>query len=193
MTALRPRGARRVAVEVDGSPWRVLPLEPALRAGLSVGLRLDRERLRTLRRELRAAEADEAAIRCLRRRDHTAASLDARLARRGLDEEQRSGALERLRRVGFVDDRRFAFERARQLAGREAGDRMIRADLEAHGVPAELQVEALAAVEPESERATRIASKRGAEARTWRRLAARGFAEESLETLISDSSDRAVP
>jgi SOS response regulatory protein OraA/RecX len=193
VTALRERGSTRVAVELDGSAWRVVPLEAAVRAGLCVGLRLDRERLRRLRRELRSAEADEAAARLLRHREHTVASLGARLADRGFDQAQRVNTVARLAEAGLVDDRRFAFERARRLSEREAGDRMIEADLEAHGVSRALSQEVLADIEPEADRAARIVAKRGSGARTVRRLAARGFAEASLEAHIAASPDRAVP
>ena len=60
VTALRARRGR-VEVEVDGSPWRTLPLEVVGRSGLLVGLELDRPRLRLVRRELRRAEALAAA------------------------------------------------------------------------------------------------------------------------------------
>lgn len=193
VTALRPRGPRRVAVELDGAPWRVVPIEPALRAGLCVGLRLDRERARLLRRELRNAESDAAAVGYLRRRDHTAASLDARLTQRGFDDSQRKDTVDRLRNRGLVDDRRFAMERARRLADRESGDRMIEADLAAQGVSAALRDEALAAIEPESERVAEIVSRRGSGPRTLRRLAARGFSEEALASLIAGLDDGAVP
>src|SRR5262245_59251853 len=83
VTALRARGGGRVAVELDGAAWRALPLEAVLVAGLAVGGDLDRQRARTLRRELRRLEARDVALRSLARRDHTRASLDRRLAERG--------------------------------------------------------------------------------------------------------------
>src|SRR5436189_1674 len=46
VTALRARPNGRVAVDLDGGPWRTLPAEPVVRAGLAVGLELDRERAR---------------------------------------------------------------------------------------------------------------------------------------------------
>src|SRR6266511_748438 len=55
VTALRAAGRGRVRVELDGQAWRVLPLEPVVRAGLAEGVELDRARLRTLARELRRA------------------------------------------------------------------------------------------------------------------------------------------
>ena len=57
VTRLREDRRGRVAVELDGAPWRVLPVDVVARAGLSEGRTLDRETLRTVRRELRRVEA----------------------------------------------------------------------------------------------------------------------------------------
>jgi SOS response regulatory protein OraA/RecX len=70
---------------------------------------------------------------------------------------------------------------------------MIRADLAEHGVPAEAIAAALEELDPEPVRADRILAGRGATEKTLRRLSARGFAEETLEPLIADLRDRAVP
>ena len=52
------RGRRgQIRVELDGVPWRLLPEEAVVRAGLSVGLELDRSRLVTLARERRRARS----------------------------------------------------------------------------------------------------------------------------------------
>jgi SOS response regulatory protein OraA/RecX len=93
-------------------------------------------------------------------------------------------ALGVLERGGVVDDGRFALGRAQVLAGRGAGDAMIRHDLERRGVGAELVERALAALEPERERAERlVAAGRGAR---W--LAARGFDEGSVEASVADEA-----
>jgi SOS response regulatory protein OraA/RecX len=94
------------------------------------------------------------------------------------------GALERLERAGYVDDGRFAFDRARALAGRGRGDAAIRADLERRGVDPELIEQALASLEPEAERARRTAEELGGGVRAARALARNGFSEESLETAL---------
>ena len=57
MTAVRPARPGRAVVHLDGEPWRTLPLEALLRAGIAEGDELDRERLRVLRREVRRLEA----------------------------------------------------------------------------------------------------------------------------------------
>jgi hypothetical protein len=62
----------------------VLPLEAVLAAGLDTGVTLDRPRARRLGRELRRLEARDTALRALRFRDHTAATLRRRLDARGI-------------------------------------------------------------------------------------------------------------
>ena len=125
------------------------------------------------------------AIRALRFRDRTAAELAVRLEQRGVGEAEREQALETLERIGYVDDERFARTRAEQLADRGSGDALIRDDLERRGLAADIVELALGALEPERERATRIAERRGRSVKTARYLAARGFAEEALEGLVA--------
>ena len=54
----------------------------------------------------------------------------------GSPRTRRPTRVETLARVGYLDDERFARDRAAQLAGRGYGDEWIRADLEAQGVAA---------------------------------------------------------
>src|SRR5438105_548217 len=161
VTALRPGRAGRVQVELDGAPWRTIPVEVAARAGVWLDAELDRPRLRTLARELRRARALSEATSALRRRDYSSRAIDERLARIRLAPAQRREALETLERIGYLDDERFSFSRAESLADRGAGDAAIRADLERHRVGDELVERALAALEPESRRAERILDRRG--------------------------------
>ena len=130
-------------------------------------------------------DAVETALRALRFRDRSAAELDARLAQHGVGAAEREQALETLERIGYVDDGRFALLRAEQLAGRGSGDALIRHDLEQRGV-AGAQIEAaLEALEPERERAARIAARRGPGPKTARYLASRGFGEEAVEDVVA--------
>lgn len=132
-------------------------------------------------------EALDCSIRALARRDHSAASLRARLERAGFSEEAQTQALEALERAGYLDDVRFARGRAEQLAARGYGDDWIRADLEAEGVAAARVADALAWLEPEAERAARQWSKLSGGVRAARTLARRGFAEDTLEALVAGS------
>lgn len=189
VTGLRERPGGRVAVEVDGSPWRILPADTIVRAGLLVGTVLDRPRVRALRRELKRSEALGAAVGALRRRDYSARGLDARLARAGVDEPGRRAALGTLVRAGLVDDRRFACSRAAVLAERGYGDEAIRGDLELQGLGEEAVGQALAGLDPEAVRAAAIAERRGRSPATAAHLARRGFGEEAVEAALGGSLD----
>jgi SOS response regulatory protein OraA/RecX len=184
VTALRAVSRGRVAVELDGAPWRTLPVEPVVRAGLTVGRELDRSAARALRRELRRAEALIVATRSLRTRDLSARRLAERLERAEVAPAARREIVSTLTRAGLVDDARFASARAAALAGRGYGDTAILADLEAQGVAADVRALALGELEPEVDRARATVRRRGPGARTARFLAARGFSRESLEAAL---------
>jgi regulatory protein len=192
VTAVRAAG-RRVAVELDGRPWRTVPLEAAVAARLSPGVGLDRARARDLARALRRHRAEGVVIRAVARREHTRASLAERLARAGVEASGRTEALERAERAGLVDDGRYAAARARDLADRGAGDELVLDDLVRHGVDEALAREALAALEPERDRAARIVVARGLSPRTARFLAAKGFAADLVEDVIAELESRALP
>jgi regulatory protein len=170
-----------VTVELDGAPWRVLPVDVVVRSGLAEGRSLDRTALRRVRRELRRAEALVVATRALRGRDLTQRELRARLARRGVHEPVVEESVATLRAAGLVDDARLACNRAASMADRGYGDAAIRDDLERRGVPAELAETALQALEAEDARARRIVGRRGPGARTAAYLARRGFGPEAVE------------
>lgn len=166
VTALRERARGQVEVELDGAPWRALPADVVVRGGLIVGRTLDRETARALARELRRSRALHDAMRVLRHRDLSRHALARRLTAPG-----RHDALAALERSGILDDRRAATARAAALSGRGYGDAAIRFRLEQEGFTAEDVGEAIAGLEPEQERASRLAER----GRTPRWLAAHGF------------------
>jgi regulatory protein len=184
ITALRAQRGDRVAVDLDGTAWRVLPLEVVVRAALRVDGELDRPSARTVRRELRRHEALGASAGALRHRDLSTRRLEQRLERRAVPPAERARAVETLTRAGLLDDGRFARGRARALAARGYGDAAIRFDLERQGVAAELAAEALAELEPERDRALRLAATAGGAARAARLLARRGFGEDAIEAAV---------
>jgi SOS response regulatory protein OraA/RecX len=184
ISQLREVRGGRVEVELDDAPWRTLPVDVVVRAGVSVGRELDRPTARDLARELRRSRALTRASRALAHRDLPAEAVDARLAQAGFGTEVRAEAVEALQRAGLVDDGRFAVGRAAALAARGYGDEAIRADLERQGVDGDLTEGALACLEPEAERAERIAAKRGRSPATARYLAARGFDAEAVEAAV---------
>jgi SOS response regulatory protein OraA/RecX len=184
VTALRPAQPGRVLVELDGERWRTISLDVAARSGLSVGLELDRERLRTLRRELRRGDAIAAGTKALARHDRSEQGLRSILVRKGVGAREREEAIATLRVHGALDDERFAQARATALAERGFGDTAIAFKLEQDGIEPQASAAALDALEPERERAVCLAARRGASARTARWLAARGFAPESVEAAL---------
>jgi len=177
--AVERRG--RVAVELDGAPWRTLPVDVVARAGLAEGRILDRPALRLLRHELRRAEALEVAGRALRRQDLSARGITERLGRASVAPAAVEESLAVLSRAGLVDDARFARTRAGNLAERGYGDAAIRYDLRRQGVDSELIQQALESLEGEGERARRLVERRGPGAKTARYLASKGFGEGAQE------------
>lgn len=130
-------------------------------------------------------DAVETALRALRHRDRSVAELDARLQERGVGDAERQEALEKLARIGYVDDERFARSRAERLAARAAGDALIRHDLEGRGIDTDVIAAILETLEPERERALRVAASRGHSAKTARYLASRGFGLGAVEAVVA--------
>jgi regulatory protein len=181
LTALRRSRPGRVALEVDGRPWRVVPDEVVARCGLAPGLELERPLLREIRRALQRTEALALATRALARRDLSRHRLDERLAARGIAERERESALATLAGAGVVDDTRVAHTRAANLAERGWGDAAVVARLAGEGFPCELAREVVAALAPESERARAAAARFDDRRKAWAHLARRGFAQEAIE------------
>ena len=184
VTALRDNRRGRIAVELDGAPWRVLPVDVVVRAGLAEGRSLDRTVLRVLRRELRRSEALHVAGRALRHRDLSRLGLAERLERASVAPAAAAESLAALERAGLVDDRRVARIRAGSLAERGYGNEAIRHRLLAEGLGEALVEEALGGLEPETERARLLIERRGPGPRTARYLAGRGFGEEAVEAAL---------
>jgi len=185
----RPRG--RVEIHLDGAPWRLVPAAAVVGSGLAVGRSLDRETARALGRELRRADALARAARALRPRDRSRHALDERLASAGVPARARDEALGTLERAGLVDDGRVAAQQADALAGRGFGDAAIRYALERDGLDPEHVEAALAALDPERDRARALVERRGADARTARWLAGKGFDAASIEDVLGGFAETA--
>jgi SOS response regulatory protein OraA/RecX len=183
VTGLREHKRGRVAVELDGRPWRVLPAGPVVQAGIAVGSRLDRPTARELARAVRRARAVAAATRSLAASDRSQQALERRLAQAGHSATAREEALAVLGRAGLVDDERLAANRAELLARRGYGDAAIRADLRRRLVAEEAAAEAIAALEPERDRVHALLSGQIVTSGLLRRLAARGFSHDTLDDL----------
>jgi SOS response regulatory protein OraA/RecX len=160
-----------------------VPDEVVVRTGLAAGRELDRPVLRALRRELRRAEALGKAGRVLARKDVSEAALRARLERGGVTPDLAGATTETLRRIGALDDGRFARGRARTLAERGWGDEAILLRLEAEGAPAAAAREAVAELKPEPERAAPLVSGL-APRKAAALLARRGFEVDTVEQVV---------
>jgi regulatory protein len=186
VSGLRELPSGRVAVELDGARWRTVPAEVLVRVRLGVGDELDRPRARELARELRRARAVDTALRAVSRREQSTAELDRRLRQRGFAPGLREETLNRLERVGLVDDERYAMRRAESLSERGQGDEAIRWRLERDGVPGETAAKAVAALPPERQRARLVVAAQGTGLRTARELARRGFGEDAVEEALGE-------
>ncbi len=154
-----------------------------VRARLALGQRLDRPALREIRRELRRADARVKAGRTLARRDVSEAALRAKLEQSGIPAPVAGETADSLRRIGALDDRRFAQNRALSLCERGWGDEAILAKLDAEGAPTGAAREAVGALPPEHQRAVRIASGL-APRKAAGLLARRGFAQDTVEAAV---------
>jgi SOS response regulatory protein OraA/RecX len=181
VTGLRRARHGRVRVELDGAEWRVLPDDVIVRAGLAVGLRLDRPRLRQLARELRRSRALAIAGRALAARDLSEQGLDERLRRAGVSPATRAEVVDMLRKAGLLDDERLAYARAVALAERGLGDAAIRWDLERRGISPDLADRAVGALEAEAQRARRLVAAHGSGIKIARHLTRKGFSLEAIE------------
>ena len=112
-------------------------------------------------------------------------ALAARLERRGVAPRTSARARWTTLAAGGLPRRRpLRRLRASALAARGYGDEAIRFDLEREGLAADAIAEALGAVAPEAERAAAIVARSGRSAKTARRLAAKGFAADTVESLF---------
>jgi SOS response regulatory protein OraA/RecX len=185
VTGLRERKRGRVAVELDGRSWRVLPTDAVVRAGLAVGRRLDRSTARELAREIRRAKALAQATRTLATSGRSRRELEQRLARAGHAETAREEALATLDRAGLVDDARLAEDRASLLARRGYGDIAIRADLKRRQIASEAATSAVDSLAPELERVRELLEGRSITPALLRRLAGRGFSRDTLDEVAA--------
>jgi len=93
---------------------------------------------------LSASDSYQTALRLLSRQGRTEAELCRKLREKGFSEEQIAATVTRCRDLGYVDDRRYARERAGAVlrSGRAAGCR-IEIDLRRRGIDSEIVTAAL--------------------------------------------------
>lgn len=117
ITALRPLGARaaRIAVELDGAPWRELEAELILLKGLRKGMVLSASVQEELLRENQFIQARRAAYILLHTRTRSEMELRRALRQKGYDEETVNRCAAYLLERDDINDGRFAREMARRI------------------------------------------------------------------------------
>ncbi len=141
----------------------------------------------------------DAALRMLSIRARSRRELKLALARKGFGESQQDAVLSRLAELGYVDDARFARDRASALLRNgKLGPRAVLQRLCAHGLTDEEAKQALAETEralglDPLETARSLLERRGLsgqrlepreQAKAARLLRARGFADSTIEQLV---------
>ncbi len=152
--------------------------------------------------------ATQVALRLLSLRARSRRELKLALGRKGFAEAQQEAVLARLGELGYVDDVRFARDRASALlrSGR-LGPRAVLQRLSAHGLSEEQARQALTHAEREVgvdplESARSLLKRRGLlgpplepkqRARAARLLRARGFADATVEELLGSEAELDLP
>lgn len=130
-----PRKADRVTVHLDGAAAQVVHIGDLVRLSLRVGQTLDAAAQEALDAAAQVQKTYDRALRMLAARPRARAELGRLLLRKGEDRAHVEPVLERLARVGLLDDEAFArhYARARMGAGtRSAGQ--VRRELVVRGI-----------------------------------------------------------
>ncbi len=151
--------------------------------------------------------AEKKAYRLLSLRAHSEKELRTKLLDGGFEAPLVGGLIERLREKGYLDDRAFARQRARELAvNRLAGDRRISLDLRGRGISETLCREAIREVRGEvgeEEAVERLIRKKAKgeavagmddrkKARLARSLAGKGFPAGLVYRALKKSEEEGV-
>lgn len=148
--------------------------------------------------ELTPADAREAALRALGRREYSAAELKFKLAQRGHEDDLSSEVVEELSAAGWQSDERFAEMLARARAAQGYGPLRIRAELAAARVAEAEIAAALRALECDfSELACKVHARKFREPATsaaewqkrYRFLAGRGFESGQIRSALKSSPE----
>jgi regulatory protein len=147
--------------------------------------------------------ATEACLRLLAMRARSRHELQQAMGRKGFSAQVQQEVLEKLQGYGYLDDARFARERAASLLRKgRLGPQAVLQRLEAHGLPGEVAHEALASAAGSVEfdalaAARKVLEGRGLlgrplspkeRARAGRLLHSRGFSEDVIHPLLGEAS-----
>ncbi len=130
-----PRQLGRVAVDVDGAPFAVVPDDVATRLALCIHMAVSPEALAALVDEGAALRTYDRALRMLAARGRSVRELRRRLLAAREPEAHVDAALERLQGMGLLDDAEYARQLARsQMVGRGYASRRLQQELARRGV-----------------------------------------------------------
>lgn len=189
ITAVAATTNDRVAVELDGRRWVTLDALRAAALGVAQGVILDPAQRAAIEDAAREERALARAAGMVARRSHARGELEARVARRDGPEAARIAA-ERLADLGVLDDERHAADLAAHRLAQGWGPLRVAHDLEAAGVDAALVRATVEGLDPDAvDDAARRAVGTRAGIEAWRRLAARGFDEETAERVAGPLED----
>jgi len=191
--AQQRRGGRRSNVFVDGRFAFAVSTE--LAATLRVGTPVTDASVAGLLNEDQRARCYDAALRFLGARPRSEREIRDRLAKHEFAQPMIDATIERLRRIGLVDDTAFAeYWVEQRQTHRPRGGRLLKQELRAKGVDAEVVAAALPADDDEHgayQAAVRKAqSLRTMDERTFRQrlggfLQRRGFDYETTRTAVN--------
>jgi regulatory protein len=196
-----PRRKGRYVVDVDGREAAVLTAETLSTLGVRVGAALGEAQFEALRQASAEVAVLDRALNLLAHRARSARELRRRLVQKGEPPALIDAALERLERMGLIDDAEYARQVARsKVMAQGASKRRVRQELFKRGVSSDLADAAIdevyedEAVDP-GEIVERAARKRlkalaGLDPETRRRrlygfLARRGYESDEIRAAMA--------
>ena len=210
ITAIVPSARKegRFDVQVGGRSVAVVSLDVVERLGLAVGTALEPDRERRLLEAAEALAVYDRALNMLASQGRSSRDLRRRLVQKGEPAPLVDQAIERLTRIGLLDDAQFARSLARSKAvGQGASKRRVQQEMFKRGVARDVADEAIAEVfdeeaVDETENAEAAARKKlrtlnGVDAETRRRrlygfLARRGYAPDAIRATLEKVLDEEV-
>lgn len=201
VTAIEPDPRRAASTRITTSAGTVctIPADRVAELGLERGVPLDEQRVAALARAADEEAALRAGLAAIGRRSFARTDLARRLRRRGHPAPAIECALERLERLGLIDDLRYARNYVDTRAERGRGPARLRRDLLSLGVQGSMIDQAIGgrwpSGDPEPEVANALALRRsrqlGALPRATKRrrllayLARRGFTGQSAREAVT--------
>lgn len=196
----QPRSRERYSVSINGEYALTVSEHTLADLGIRDGQSIDPGMFNEIRAAEEARRAFEAALRILRSRDHTAGEVRVKLGGKGYESQTVEKVVHRLQELGLINDRRFVREWVSEsLDHRPAGREKLVHDLQQKGVDRATIDEVLSTLMDETAEITmaqKLARKLMTKsdgctthttlARIADSLRRRGFAEDTIETVLCD-------